>query len=828
MSAKQPNHVEQFGITSAFADIEKLCQRWREALGGQDLPAYEDVAVGNLGLAADDTGILRRTDENEFAIVRMGAGFEKQLRYPKKETLISQLEVNYRGAFQSGLGRAIVEKRPAQAVARCVVDGLVATCEILVLPLRSRWAAELFLIFIRQRPETHDLVDAIYRATSDGFLVLATVPQISGSLDFQIVSLNAGAARIFQRDENCLRWTLLSELVSEQTAGPLYRQLERGIAIGASHEFEYSHPTPSGDPMHLRVSMTHIGDLIGLTLTDISLIKLREESVRALFENNPIPLWVYEPRDLRLLRVNAAAIQHYGYSSDQLLAMTLLDLHPEDEHDEVKDAVSRPRVPGSHRQWRHLTADGQTRVVRVYTRELPFEGRICVLASIIDVTEQHRAEARIVHMAHHDDLTSLANRVLFRTRLDDGLAQIRRRGDSMAVHCIDLDRFKRVNDTLGHPVGDNILRAAAQRLKQAVRETDIVARLGGDEFAVLQLGVRNAEEASTLARRLIETLSAPYSVDDQQILIGASVGVALATVDSLDADVLLKNADIALYRSKCEGKGLHQFFEIGMDIRLEARRELEEDLRIAIAQRQFELFFQPIVDATTNRIVSCEALARWPHPQRGLVPPLEFISLAEETGLIAPLGNWILRQACAEAALWPSNVSVAVNVSPVQFQNEDLVSSVRSALSASGLLAQRLDIEITESVLLAASESNLATLNNLKALGVGISLDDFGTGYSSLSYLRAFPFSKIKLDRSFVSDLGRRPDGLAIVRSIAGLGRSLDIITVAEGVETEEQLQHLRAEGFLQVQGYLFSTPKAAPEIRKMLASAEPSSLVAA
>ena len=387
----------------------------------------------------------------------------------------------------------------------------------------------------------------------------------------------------------------------------------------------------------------------------------------------------------------------------------------------------------------------------------------------------------------------------------------------MAVLCLDLDRFKPVNDTLGHPVGDALLRAVAARLLACVREGDTAARLGGDEFAVLQAGAGQPEAAGALARRLVEALSAPYEVLGHQVVVGASVGVALAPGDGRDPDELLKRADMALYRAKADGRGTFRSFEPGMDARLQARRLLELDLRKALAAGELELHYQPLVDLRTGAVSALEALLRWRHPARGLVPPGEFVPLAEEIGLIVPVGGWVLRRACADAAGWPGGVRVAVNLSAAQFRGRELVAAVVGALAAAGLAPARLELEITETVLLRDGEATLATLRELRALGVRIAMDDFGTGYSSLGYLRSFPFDKIKIDRCFVRDLGASADCEAIVRAVTGLGGSLGIATTAEGVETEEQLERLRAEGCDEAQGFHLGRPMPAADVRALL-----------
>jgi len=427
-------------------------------------------------------------------------------------------------------------------------------------------------------------------------------------------------------------------------------------------------------------------------------------------------------------------------------------------------------------------------------------------------------EQRLEHMAHHDALTNLPNRLRLRQAMENELARVQR-GESVAVLCLDLDHFKSVNDTLGHPVGDRLLEAVAERLRQNVRDVDIVARVGGDEFAIVQVAAEQPRGAIILADRLIETLAKPFDLDGHQVVIGTSIGIALAPLDGLDTDQLIKNADMALYRAKADGRGVFRFFEPEMDAKMQARRTLEIDLRKALAEGEFELFYQPLVNLASNEVSGFEALLRWNHPTRGLVPPSEFIPIAEEMGLIVPSGERILRQACAEAAGWPDDIKVAVNLSPVQFKSKTLALAVTSALASSGLPPHRLELEITESVLLQDNEATLTTLHQLRQLGVRISMDDFGTGYSSLSYLRSFPFDKIKIDQSFVRDLSGKEDSLAIIRAVAGLGRNLGMATTAEGVETREQLGYLRQEGCTEVQGYLFSRPLPARNIIPLLES---------
>ncbi|APX88160.1 diguanylate cyclase [Methylorubrum extorquens] len=439
--------------------------------------------------------------------------------------------------------------------------------------------------------------------------------------------------------------------------------------------------------------------------------------------------------------------------------------------------------------------------------------------TVEDVTVRRAAELQADEMARHDVLTGLPNRLLLRERLKDALGRLERTGEACAVLLIDLDRFKPVNDTLGHPMGDALLKKVADRLRSTVRPTDTVARIGGDEFVILQAGVREASDTQALARRIVDLVGRTYMVDGHLLTIGASVGVALAPNDGTDADTLLKNADLALYRAKLDGRATYRFFEPEMDARMQARRQLELDMRQALARREFYLHYQPQMQLDGNRLVGCEALIRWQHPTRGMVSPLDFIPLAEEIGLIVPIGEWVMRQACRDAVTWPGPISVAVNVSPAQFKSERLVEMVMSALSSSGLPATRLEVEITEGVLLQENDKTLQTLHRLRELGVRVSMDDFGTGYSSLSYLRSFPFDKIKIDRSFISDLSGKRDGEAIIRAIAGLGKSLGMTTVAEGVETADQMARIRAEGCTDVQGYLISKPVPAAEVLAFLSA---------
>jgi diguanylate cyclase (GGDEF)-like protein/PAS domain S-box-containing protein len=560
--------------------------------------------------------------------------------------------------------------------------------------------------------------------------------------------------------------------------------------------------------------LTEDGGIIGLRV-DITELKQREASFLLLFDSNPIPMIVCALDDERILGVNEAAVAHYGYSSVEFENLTIRQVQA--------FATERPWAQNlssdeqAARTWKHVRADGTLIDLAIYSRHLVYGEKPAVLLALIDITERKRAEARLTFMAQHDALTGLPNRNLLRQRMDEMLLHARRSSDKAAVLILGLDNFKAVNDTLGHGIGDKLLRAVAKRLRSMLREEDTLARLNSDEFAVVQSGMARPEDAALLARRLREALGDPYLLDGHSVVIGASIGIAMAPSDGDESEKLLKNADMALSRAKNDSRGTFSFFEAGMDARAQARRKIEADLREAIEKEVLRPYYQPVVDLSSGRITSFEALARWPHAERGMISPAEFIPVAEETGLINGLGGLMLRRACMDAAHWPDDVRVAVNLSPLQFRTGNLLSIVIDALKQSGLSARRLELEITETLLLEKSGQVLATLHALRALGVRISMDDFGTGYSSLSYLRSFPFDKIKIDQSFVRDLAANRDAQAIVRSIISLGIGLGVTITAEGVETEAELACLRAEGCHEGQGFLFSQARPNAEIVGLL-----------
>jgi diguanylate cyclase (GGDEF)-like protein len=459
---------------------------------------------------------------------------------------------------------------------------------------------------------------------------------------------------------------------------------------------------------------------------------------------------------------------------------------------------------------RHL-ADG--RIIAV--RHQPMAGGGWV-GTYEDITERFRTEENIAHMARHDALTGLPNRLMFSEKMGEGLARVAERNEAMVVMCFDLDNFKAINDSLGHPFGDKLLRQMSERLREVVGGRGTLARLGGDEFAIVH-PTGSKQEAEGLARQLINATSRPFVIDGQEINSSICIGLAIAPENGTTGDQLMKCADLALYRAKAQGRNALRFFDPEMDLELQARRALEVDLRRALSAGEFHLEFQPQINLAHNKIVGMEALLRWTHPERGPISPTEFIPVAEETGLIVPLGEWVLRQACAEAARWPADVRLAVNLSPVQFRNRAMVTTITHALAAARLPADRLELEITEAMLMQKDEASVGMLHQLRALGVRIAMDDFGTGYSSLSYLRSFPFDKIKIDQIFIADVDSNADSATIVKTIAALGAAMGIETTAEGIETAKQLKLVRLAGCTEGQGFLIGRPTTAAEARKLM-----------
>lgn len=798
--------------TEMFDDIPVLQRKWRAALKpGDRLPRYEDVMLGSLGRLADHIALLK--DDGALELSRSGRYVQKWLGEERWDIPVAELPPDCATALSEAVASALKNGRPHQASAHCVRDGMVRTYDLLALPTASRWGATLVGAYVNERGAQYNLLDAIFSATDDAVVSLATLRDASGQpFDFQVVHHNKSAELLLKAAGGGLLWRQIGEGTTLLSAPEVMDVLLRTVSGGRGAQLEIEN-----DDRYLRMTATAFADVVSLTISDVTAMKRRDASFRLLFDNNPMPMWVFDAETKQFLGVNDAAIQHYGYSRAAFLRMKLHEIWPEDEWDSHAEALERlGDAYHSSRNWRHLRADGSEIEVLTFGRRVAFDDRDGYLVAVVDITERRKAEARIAHMAHHDGLTDLPNREYFQERLTQALAQAG--GKRVGVLYIDLDLFKNINDSFGHPSGDRLLKEVAERLTAAVRGANLAARLGGDEFAVILAADVSPNEASACATLLIEMLKAPYDIDGQEMVIGASIGIALSPGDGVTSEELMRNADMALYRAKSDGGGMHHFFEREMDLQAQKRRDMEVDLRRAFAHGEFELHYQPLVSIASDRISGFESLLRWRHPDKGMISPAEFIPVAEDIGLITQLGEWVLREACTEAVKWPADVKVAVNLSPAQFRSRNLVQVVISALGQSGLSPKRLELEITESIFLAETDANLATLHQLRELGVSISMDDFGTGYSSLSYLRSFPFDKIKIDRSFVKDLAQRPDCVAIVRAISGLGRSLNITTTAEGVETEDQLDWLRAEGCNEVQGFLFSAARPAAEIAKLLA----------
>jgi diguanylate cyclase (GGDEF)-like protein/PAS domain S-box-containing protein len=603
---------------------------------------------------------------------------------------------------------------------------------------------------------------------------------------------------------------------------------QRFAEIGRGVAFETIFPLPDGRAIRIINHPVEDGGWISLHEDITARRRLEQERDRdrefldSIIDNVPTPILVKDVGDRTYVLANKSAIDYVGLPREAVIGKTCADLWPADDAARIdrQDEVAWESGGTLFSDEHVLNTPGQgQRIVtskRLTLRDLAGAPKY-LLTVIEDVTERKQSERRIAHLAHHDALTGLANRVLFREQLEQSLKRVRGHGGRLALLYLDLDRFKGINDTLGHPVGDELLKDVAKRLRDCIGESDFVARLGGDEFAIVRDGFDTPDDVTALVTRILETMKAPYDIGGHHLVTEATIGVALAPDDAGDPDELLKNADLAMYRAKSDGRGTYRFFESSMDARMKSRRALEFDLREAIMCGGFELHYQPLVSFADGRVTGCEALLRWQHRSRGMISPSEFIPIAEETGLITPLGEWVLRTACIEAARWPEEIKVAVNVSPVQFNNAGLVQSVIGALGASGLAPHRLELEITEAVLIRDDAAALGILHQLRALGVRIALDDFGTGYSSLSYLQRFPFDKIKIDRSFVSAIGDSDYSRNIVQAIVDIATTRQITTTAEGVETEEQSRALRGLGCTEMQGYLFSPPVPPARLAKVL-----------
>ncbi|MBR0856372.1 bifunctional diguanylate cyclase/phosphodiesterase [Bradyrhizobium liaoningense] len=542
--------------------------------------------------------------------------------------------------------------------------------------------------------------------------------------------------------------------------------------------------------------------------------------LREIIDHIPSRITVKDARTRRYLLANQVAEEQLDETHETIVGKTAFDIYPAESaaiitRDDDQLLQSQDGLFLDEHVW-STPAAGRRYITsrRIGIRDKSGEPRY-IINVVEDVTERRRADEKIAHMAHYDALTDLPNRTLFREQIERELDKVAS-GKQFALLYIDVDEFKGINDSLGHHVGDELLKAIAGRIRGCLKQGDLIARLGGDEFAVIQTGIQSSADVVSFVTQIYEAIRQPFHCLGHQLSTDASIGIALAPQDGSDLDQLVKNADLAMYGAKAEGRRTHRFFEPEMDASAKARLNMEQDLRQALVNGGFEIHYQPLVDLRSGAVSGCEALLRWRHPERGMVSPAEFIPVAEDTGLINELGDWVLRMACNEAATWPAHVRVAVNVSPVQLKCDTLALRIAGALAASGLAPSRLELEITEAVLIRDDEAALSILHQLRAIGVRIALDDFGTGYSSLSYLKRFPFDKIKIDRCFVADIAETPGAPVIVQAVVNIAAASSMTTVAEGVETEAQREMLRALGCTEMQGYLFSAPKPAAEVRKL------------
>ena len=607
------------------------------------------------------------------------------------------------------------------------------------------------------------------------------------------------------RYEDSLRESL-SRGIFEDAIGREEEWLKQRLARHNSSDTDYVQHLPNDRWVRIKETRSADGSRIGVRI-DITDLKRSEESFRLLLERNPLPMWVYDEESLRFLAVNDAAIEHYGYGKDAFLGMTILEISAAEDQDKMRlfAVAAKDGTYEGGDIFRHLKADGTEIEVAIYAKNLPFEGHAASVVAAIDVTEQHQAERRLAHYTRHDPLTNLGNRMALSEHIATALAHTRRADEPFAILCVSLDRYKEINDGFGHAVGDELLCEVARRLQTAAEEA-FVARTGSDEFTIVAASGAGSPAAAQIADRLHTVMAEGFEIRGHPLSIGVNIGVALYPTDGFDEQTLMSNADAALYRAKTEGRGVTHFFQPEMDLQLRERHAMQLDLGAAVARNELMLYYQP--QARINgEIFGFEALVRWHHQRLGIVGPDAFIPLAEETGLVFQIGEWVLREACREAASWPHPLTIAVNLSPVQFRHSDLVGLVKTILMETGLAPHRLELEITERVLISDQSHALAILRGMKKLGVRIAMDDFGMGYSSMSYLQAFTFDKIKIDQSFVTKIGRKMKSSAIIRAIIGLSHGLHMPVIAEGVETTDQLAFLVRESCDEVQGYLLGRP---------------------
>jgi diguanylate cyclase (GGDEF)-like protein/PAS domain S-box-containing protein len=664
--------------------------------------------------------------------------------------------------------------------------------------------------------------------SSDGIVTV----DYAGKID----SLNAAASRMFGYTAEDILGKGMELLIPD--LGRVYSATDRAAALRESEGRRKDGTVFPIDLLATEVNLTvskhklerreTARNAFIYTIRDITERKHSEEALREserryrqMFQKNRAIKLLVDPSSGAIVDANQAAVDFYGYDMATLKTINIGDINGLSQTGVAKEMAAVLSEEQTYAVSRHRLLSGEMRDVEIHAGPIEIDGRTIVFAIMHDITDRRRAEEHIQHMATHDGLTNLANRAQFMDRLDIALAQARRDSKTGAVHFLDLDRFKAINDTMGHEAGDRLLQAVARRIERCVRETDAVARFGGDEFAILQPGLRNPDDATTLAIKIVSTLSRPFVATGQEIHTSASIGIAMFPNDGTDPARLLGNADLAMYRAKREGGNAFRFFVADMNLEAQTRVSLERGMRSALENDEFSLDFQPQVCLESGTIQSIEALLRWNHPEHGPIPPETFIPVAESSSLINPIGTWALRTACKQACAMQSSkhppIGVSVNLSPVQFRDPDLIGTVRGALDESGLDPSLLELEVTENVIMRHNAQTAATLKGFGQLGVKLAIDDFGIGYSSLSYLREFPFTKLKIDHSFVRDIGADSGTDTITRGIIHMGQGLEMKVVAEGVETRRQLDYLREHRCDEGQGNLFSRPIAIDHLGRLI-----------
>ncbi|MCY6382352.1 putative bifunctional diguanylate cyclase/phosphodiesterase [Hoeflea prorocentri] len=798
-----------------FHDARVLLRKWKAARTLNSLPLYEDLVLGSLGKLADEIAVVRNIGNEEPVIVRAGNKFENVVQRNCNLTPLSSLPVNYQFSISTALDCARSTGSPGLRLCQSTVEGMISTVELVALPLASHWEGEFFLLFARPREKQVDLASLLINSTNEGIMALSCLEERNGQpLDFMILSINDGAAKLLGSTVEKLRSSRLSEALTRAGFRRGLRALRAALRTGdhSSFTFEY---TAEKHKVSIKAGISRAGELLTVTLIDVGELRAREALFRSMFDANPVPMVVVAQQDARILRVNDAALRLYGYGRDDFMQLSLRDLRLRELGGGEDDGDGDVQAGGSC--WTHEAACGTVLNVVEYERDITVEGVPATLATIVDMTERARAEAQITFLAHHDPLTRLPNRTVFTEALERSFSDFERGATAFSVLTIDLDGFKLINDTQGHDAGDMVLTEVARRLVELAGAEDTVARLGGDEFAMILSGCSTREACLERATHILKALDLPHDLNGRLANIEASIGIAVVPGEAKVPEQALKFSDLALYRAKKDTGSAVRVFEPEMDRVESERRSLEVELRRAVIEREFELHYQPIMSVKTGRLRGFEALIRWRHPSRGLVPPADFIPLAEEAGLIEQMGEWVLFEACRQAVDWPGHLIVAVNVSARQFGSDRLVGTVRNALDESGLAAERLEVEITESVLLNDTQDNIEVLQQLRALNARIALDDFGTGYSSMGYLAKFPFNRIKIDRSFVRDIGDNKSSQAVIRAIVSLGSSLGMDITAEGVENADQLEVLISENCSDLQGYLFSPPIPRQDLHRVI-----------